>query len=125
RNTRDRKQFTIDANGNFEIDGVKFSVLNAIDDYQAVFIAARPTTDGKTLYTYHGLRLTPLGIATVPYTTPTYEKHEIVTAAESPYFWEINTQRPENINWQSGFSTPLANRDRILEKIVKSEIDKK
>ncbi|MGL4563466.1 MAG: hypothetical protein ACRCVW_06410 [Brevinema sp.] len=120
QNTNDRIQFTIDGNGSFEIGETKFTLHHAINDYQAVYSAAEPTKNGgKTLYTYHGIVLTPTGIATAPYKTPSFENYDKVSPLESEYYWEINTFRPENINWDSGFTTIFAERNNILEKIIK------
>ncbi|MGL4367723.1 MAG: hypothetical protein ACRCTQ_05550 [Brevinemataceae bacterium] len=108
----DGNQLTIDGSGNFKIGDIEFALHDAISSYQGIYVAANPVkNDNKILYTYHGFEILGLNLLMVPFREPTFEKNRRIDETESPFYWEINTFRPENIDWNSGMKTTFAQKN--------------
>ena len=103
--------FTVDGSGFFKIGETEFSLYNTLNDSQAVYVSAKPTANSrKKVYTYHGITSAGDKILTTSYKLPTGNGTRLLTEKDTEHAWAVNTFQVENINWESGISTPFGTR---------------
>ncbi|MGL4677331.1 MAG: hypothetical protein ACRCWI_06660 [Brevinema sp.] len=108
----DGTPLTVDGSGSFKLGEIEYFLHEALNDYQAIYVAVTPDPHStKKIYTYHGIITTGKNLLSAPYKAPNFQNKRRLTEKDTDFAWQVNTFQAENINWTSGFSTVFASRE--------------